>query len=205
MLGSEFSKRWKRGEISPAELEAEFDAQIVRVREWAGDRLTHLDSHQNSHLSYFDLFLRLARKWRIPFIRTNASTICLEARNPRLARVAAYVRRPHVFVAHLYRRAQMRRAAAAGLRMADRLVTVGYAAMGNKAVAENWVRILRNLPSGVSEIYCHPAYPDETLERWASYTRPRAQELEILRRPELRELARSLGVRLVSSLELVEA
>ena len=82
--------------------------------------------------------------------------------------------------------------------MADRLITVGYAGTGNKAVAENWDRILRNLPRGVSEIYCHPAYPDETLRRWATYTEPRVRELEILRGPRLRELARTLGIRLVS-------
>lgn len=203
LLGERFRRLWRGGRIRPEELEAEFEAQIERVRGWAGDNLTHLDSHQNSHLSYFDLFVDLARKWRIPFVRTNASVIGLEAPRPWLSRALAYARRPHVLAGHIYRRIQMRGAAAAGLRMADRLVTVGYAGTGNKAVEANWDRVLMNLPTGTSEIYCHPAYPDEILRRWATYTEPRARELEILRRPKLTELARSLGVRLVSFLDLL--
>ncbi len=203
--GPRFARLWRTGRIRAEELDAELHAQISRVRDWAGDRLTHLDSHQNSHLSYFDLFLGLARRWHVPFIRTNASAIALEAPWPRLARLRAYALRPHVLLVHGYRRLQMRRARLAGLRMADRLVTVGYAGTGNKAVEGNWVRILQNLPEGVSEIYCHPAYPDETLRRWATYTEPRARELEILRGPRLRELAHRLGIRLVSFLDLAGA
>ena len=112
--GGGFGRRWKRGQVRPEELEAEFDAQIARVRNFVGDRLTHLDSHQNSHLSYFDLFLGIARKWAIPFMRTNASRIGLEATRPGIARFSAYARRPHVALAHLYRHRQMRRAAAGG-------------------------------------------------------------------------------------------
>lgn len=204
LRGRDFSRSWRKGRILSSELDAELDEQIRRVRGWAGDRLTHLDSHQNSHLSYFPLFLSLARRWRIPFIRTNASVICLEAKRPRSARLLAYGRRPHVWFGHLYRRLQMRAARRAGLRMADRLITVGYAGTGNKAVEQNWVRLLENLPPGTSEIYCHPAYPDRVLRRWAKYTEPRAGELEILCRPKLRDLAGSLGIRLVSFLDLVE-
>ena len=200
--GPNFGRFRRAGRIRTEELSAEFEAQIERVRAWAGPNLTHLDSHQNSHLSYFDLFLDLARKCRIPFIRTNASAICLEAPRPALARLAAYARRPHVLAVHALRRRQMRRAAGRGLAMADRLVTVGYAGRGNKAVAENWERILTNLPEGTSEIYCHPAYPDDTLRRWANYVEPRRRELEILASDRLTVFARERGVRLVSFLEL---
>jgi predicted glycoside hydrolase/deacetylase ChbG (UPF0249 family) len=176
------------------------------VKDLAGDRLTHLDSHQNTHLSYFDLFLRVARRWKIPFIRTNASLIGLESPHPSRARFLAYVSRPHVAIGHLYRRHQMRHAASAGLKMADRLVVVGYGGRGNKAVAENWGRVFRNLPEGTFEIYCHPAYPDETLRRWAVYyAEPRRRELEILRDPALRAEADAAGVRLISFLDLREA
>lgn len=203
--GAGFLRRWRAGRIREAELRAELDAQIAFVRDLARDSLTHLDSHQNSHLQYFDLFLDLARRWGIPCIRTNASAIALEAERPGAARFAAYARRPHVFVGHIYRRRQMRRARDAGLRLADRLVTVGYAGTGNKAVEENWRRVFRNLPAGTSEIYCHPAYPDETLRRWADYTEPRLRELEILRTPRLVEAIRASRIELVSFFELASA
>jgi len=175
------------------------------VKALAGARLTHLDSHQNSHLLYFDLFIRLARKWSIPCIRTNASLICLEAPDPVRARRRAYLRRPTVWLAHAYRRLQMRRAAAAGLRLAQRLVTVGYAGVGNKARMENWIAVLRNLPEGTFEIYCHPAYPDEVLRKWASYVEPRVEELQVVSNPELRKRAARLGIELISFVDLISS
>jgi predicted glycoside hydrolase/deacetylase ChbG (UPF0249 family) len=194
---SRFMGLLRRGKISLNELEAEFDAQITRVKNLAGDRVTHLDSQANSHLSYLPLFLKLARKWHLDRMRSNASLICLESPTPRFARLKSYARKPHVWLMHRYRKWQMLRAQAAGMRMADKLITVGYAGIGNKAEYENWQRILRNLPDGTYEIYCHPAYPDDTLRRWSYYYDERRRELDILRGRQLRQLATDLGIQLV--------
>ncbi|RMF90926.1 MAG: ChbG/HpnK family deacetylase [Nitrospinota bacterium] len=194
----EFFSRLRRGAVAREELEAEFDAQIGRVKMLAGERLTHLDSQGNSHLDYFDLFLTLAKKWGVQRMRTNASLICLESPHPRRARLQVYSRKPQVWLAHRYRRYQMGKARKAGMRMADRLLTVGYTREGNKARAENWVRILRHLPPGTHEIYCHPAYPDAVLRRWSYYCDERRQELEILRQGLLREVTRQAGVEVIS-------
>jgi predicted glycoside hydrolase/deacetylase ChbG (UPF0249 family) len=196
--GTKFPALLKKGMISAEELEAELDAQLSKVRSWAGNRLTHIDSHGNRHLDYFNVFLRVARKWSFQRIRNNASVICLESPEPRRTRFSVYLGKPQLWLAHRYRRIQMRRARRAGLRMADDLVTVGYAGTGNKTNLQNWIRILQNLPSGTHEIYCHPAYPDETLRRWAHYSEDRALELAILRRQELRSKAKELGVELIS-------
>ena len=193
-----FLKRLRTGIIRSEELEAEFDAQIGRLKQFAGSHLTHMDSQGNSHLSYFGLFLKLARKWELQRIRNNASFICLEAPQPQLCRWKVYVRNPHIWLAHRYRRLQMRRARRAGIRLADNLVTVGYAGTGNKSNPENWFRILKNLPAGTYEIYCHPAYPDETLRRWASYCDDRARELAILQGNELCRAAREAGVEIIN-------
>ena len=131
-------------------------------------------------------------------MRNNSSIICLEAEQPIRARWSAYTLRPHVWIVHQYRKFQMERARGQGMRMADRLVTVGYAGRGNKSVRDNWLAILRNLPPGLSEIYCHPAYPDETLTRWSYYREDRRRELDILSDPELSEESRRAGVEIVS-------
>jgi chitin disaccharide deacetylase len=201
-LEGEFFRRLRAGAVDMGELRAEFEAQIEKVAGLAGARLTHLDSQAHSHLRYFDLFLDLARKWRIQRIRTNASMICLEALRPGLTRTLAYVARPHVWAVHQFRKWQMRRAHRAGLRTADALVTVGYAGTGNKTNVENWRRILQNLPRGTFEIFCHPAYPDETLRRWSTYHEPRAREFAVLRDGHLRELAERLGIKLISFSEV---
>ncbi len=88
--------------------------------------------------------------------------------------------------------------ARAGMRMADKLVTVGYAGVGNKSKFDSWANVLKNLPSGTYEIYCHPAYPDETLRHWSYYRNERAEELAILRNKELRNAALAAGVQIVS-------
>lgn len=195
--GTAFPSLLRRGRIARTELKAELAEQIRRVREWAGERLTHLDSQGNRHLDYLDLFLELARESGVFRMRNNASTICLESPRPRLARWKTYLSRPHVWLAHVHRKRQMRSARAAGMRMADTLVTVGYGGAGNKTRGENWTRILRHLPPGTHEIYCHPAYPDETLRRWSRYQEDRAQELAVLRTPALREEAARQNVELI--------
>lgn len=195
----EFPHLLKKGAIALNELEAELDAQIRKVKELAGDRLTHLDSQGNGHLNYFNIFLALARKWGLKRMRNNASSICLESPHPAVSRAKVYLCKPHVWLAHQYRKHQMRQARTVGMRMADDLITVGYASTGNKANPDNWVRLLKNLPPGTHEIYCHPAYPDETLQRWSYYHEDRGRELEILRNVDLREFAlKEAGVELIS-------
>jgi predicted glycoside hydrolase/deacetylase ChbG (UPF0249 family) len=201
--GKRFYELWRRGQVSLGDLEHEFDAQIRSVQSFLGDRPTHLDAQEHSHLLYFDLFLRMAAKWNIPCLRTNASLIGLESPRPRSARLRAYLRRPHVYWGHAYRRFQMSRARRRGFRMAERLVTVGYAGTGNKTVLANWVHVLRNLPAGTFEIYCHPGYPDAVIRRWSTtYAEPRLAELGILRTPELRDVATQENVELISFREL---
>ena len=198
LQNEKFPKLLRKGAISKSELEAELDAQIAKAKQLAGSRLTHIDSQGNQHLGYFELFLKLARKWGIQRMRNNASLICLEAPSAVWWRAKTYARSPHILLFHLYRRGQMQKAKALGMRMAENLVTVGYAGFGNKSKPENWRRILANLPPGTYEIYCHPAYVDNTLRRWSIYCEDRERELAVLRNPEICETARACGVEIIS-------
>ena len=196
--GARFLPLLRAGKISHDELGLELNEQVARIQKMAGDRLTHLDSHQNSHLHYFTLFLEIARTWNITRIRNNASLICLESPHARAARLTAYMKRPDVFLAHTYRRMQMNIARRSGFRMADRLITVGYVSSRKKDTRESWENIFRNLPDGTYEIYCHPAYPDDTLRTHATYVEQRKKELDIASDPELRRFALQHEIELVS-------
>ena len=58
------------GRIRRAEVEREWEAQIARAA-GAGFTVTHLDSHQNLHLTpqLFPLAVSLARRFKVPFVR----------------------------------------------------------------------------------------------------------------------------------------
>lgn len=197
-----FRRMLSQGRINPRELEAELDAQVESARSLAGDSLTHIDSQANSHLEYFSIFLRVAKRHNIDKMRTNASIVCLEADNPRQERFKAYLKKPYRWLGHHYRAFQMQRAKRAGMKMADRLITVGYSSFGDKTDFNNWKRILRNLPAGVSEIYCHPAYADDTLRTWSYYVEEREKELKIFSDSDLADYAEELGIQLISFFNL---
>ena len=197
--GHKFTGLLRKNMTSLDELEVEFDAQISKIKDLVGDHITHLDSQGNKHLIYFDLFLKLAQKWGIKRIRNNAPLICLESLTPFCSRIVAYLKHPHLWIVHKYRRYQMLKARKLGIRMVDNLITVGYAGTGNKTNPDNWERILRNMSSGTYEIYCHPAYPDKVLRRWALYyCEERLEELTLLRKDWLANVAKYSDVKLIS-------
>jgi predicted glycoside hydrolase/deacetylase ChbG (UPF0249 family) len=192
-----FRKLLRTGRIRTKDLEREFDAQIGKVRALAGNNLTHLDSQAHTHLGYLSLFVALAKKWNIERVRTNASLICLESKRPILARAFAYARGPQILLGHHYRRYQMRQLRSKGLRTADYLISVGYGGI-RKTSINAWRNILRNLPVGTHEIYCHPGHADAVTRRWSYYVNEREQELAVLRNRELQADAHALGVDLIS-------
>ena len=84
----------------------------------------------------------------------------------------------------------------AGAIMADRLLSTSDT--GHKAELPRWLQLLRNVPEGWSEVFCHPAYPDDELRRWATYVEPRRAEIAVMTAPETREAVRTCGIELKS-------
>ena len=62
---------------------------------------------------------------------------------------------------------------------------------------ERLVRILEELPDGVTELMCHPAVVDDALREGSRYAEEREAEREILCDPAIRQLVRSRRIRLV--------
>ena len=73
---------------------------------------------------------------------------------------------------------------------------------GNLEASTYWqksslLKILDNLPPGVSEIGCHPAFCDSLLRQISSMKEVREKELALFSDGRLREAARSLGIELI--------
>ena len=201
-LGAEFRKRAMRGAIPHGQMVAELDAQVRRFQE-AGRTPSHWDSHQNQHLypPFFRAAMEVARRHGILRMRTHRHYLFATGGGRALRAVRAglhLLTHPRRWARYWYSNRLMRRARREGMQMADRLISPGILDGNHKFHRRFWTTLFQRLPEGVSEVYCHPGYPDETLAAHARYVDERQQELEVLRDPALAEAARREGVELIS-------
>ncbi len=187
------------GRVRLAEVRRELEAQ-VEVLKRLGVRPTHWDGHNNEHLlpGYFEVAMAVARGAGIPRMRTNRHLLFGGGASPGAA-ILHYLHHPDRLARHLVAAVWMRRARRAGFRMADRMITPIATVPGTrKTDRAMWEALFRFLPSGTSEIYCHPGYPDDTLRAYARYIEEREAEARVLSDPTLAEVAVREGVELIS-------
>lgn len=199
-LGDRFPAQLQKECINRNELFQELLAQ-VRVIQDMRIPITHLDSHQNQHLrpGFFSIFLKVAKTTGIKRMRTHRHFICTERNYPRIHAVRYYTTHPKTLVLHFYTRYLMKHAERAGMRMADRLLSVGHATGATKGSLKVWESMISNMPSGINEVYCHPAYVDDTLRQYAKYyAGERDKEREVLISPQFRQLLAKNEVELIS-------
>jgi len=193
----DFARRLMRGMIDLDELSLELSAQIRRVREM-GVEISHLDSHQGQHLypPYFRVFLQLLNAHGVGRMRTHAHYMLADMPRPRLASLGFYLGHPYRLVTHSWARYEMWVARRQGVKMADRLLSTER--NGDKADLARWLQLLRNVPPGWNEVFCHPAYPDDELRRWATYVDERLEEVRVMTCEETKEEIRRCGIKLRS-------
>jgi len=198
--GGEFTKRLLFHKIRISELEKECEAQIIKLQS-LGVQISHLDGHQNKHLypGYFGSLLKLGKKYGIKRIRCHRRYIFIKAGKNRKARLFQYyLGHPRQIITHGYNRIMMRIAENNGFRMADRMISHGYIEESEKYELHAWIALIRALPAGINEIYCHPGYPDEDLAKYAEYVDERPLEVAVLTSPELRRTIEKENVEIVS-------
>lgn len=194
----EFSARLQRSMIQLSELENEMVAQVTVLQDM-GIKISHLDSHQNEHLrpGYFEIFLRIAGKFGIKRMRNHRYFICVECDRPLSRTIRFYLTHPYSLLLHGYTRYLMWRAQRKGMLMADRLIYVGHSTGADLNEKWVWEGILKNLPDGINELYCHPGFSDDVLRKCDSYVDGRDQEREILCSSYFKELLLKNNIELV--------
>jgi predicted glycoside hydrolase/deacetylase ChbG (UPF0249 family) len=202
--GNGFTRRLLTRKIDTGELEHELSLQVVRIQDM-GVVVSHLDSHQNRHLypPFFFVFLDLLGKHGVPCMRTHAHFALAEDGDRRRHLAGYFARHPSRTLTHVAASAEMRYARRRGALMADRLMSTSHT--GDKADQEKWAQLIRNVPDGWSEVYCHPAEPDDELAKWATYVEPRRREIEVLTSERTRLEVERSGVALRSFHDLVRA
>ena len=174
----------------------ELGAQIRAILA-AGIRPTHLDTHKHTHLAppVLDAVARLGQEFGIRWVRRpfDFPLTTLRGAVPRVTRLSSGA-------FGLLRRRFHRVLEKRGCRTTDHFA--GFQITGRFRTAE-LVELLGSLPSGSTELMCHPGHLGDALRQ--SRTRlkeSRERELEALLAPEVREALVRNGIKLVSYREL---
>jgi len=191
----EFMARYLSGGVRDEEVEAEWSAQIARLR-GAGVRITHLDSHQHLHLvpGLFRIALRIAR--------ANGILAMRFPRVPTVLRRAerGSVRRSLEFLPlRLMEQSNLPHLNASGIRTPDRFF--GFHSTGHldqKALRS----VLFGVPQGTSELVCHPGTGEPEPSPIMAWEYEWRAELEALTSPETRRIVESQGIELTTFADL---
>lgn len=174
-----------RGQAPPLpvshEVTLEYQAQIDRFTEVFGRKPTHLDTHHqvHDHPFFLKVLCEAAEKNALPVRKSSAMFRhfrMLVGWNPKACGSPAK---------------------ASGDDFGAVRTTDFF--FGNLSPEGYWTRepltvILQNLPSGVSEIMCHPGRHDKALEAVSSFREGRQKEWELLRSSFLRTLVKRAGI-----------
>ncbi|MCS6951431.1 MAG: ChbG/HpnK family deacetylase [Bryobacterales bacterium] len=147
-------------------------AQVEKIL-GAGLQPTHVDTHKHTHLLpwIFRAVAQVAGEFGIRWVRRPLPLPGVDSLAGRI--LSRY-----------------------GLRMTDHFA--GFRLTGRLGVPQ-LVHLIRRLPTGLTELMCHPGRCGEELRRAPTRLKEsREQELAALTAPEVREALASSGVRLVS-------
>ncbi len=198
-LYREFARGVLTGKVRKEELREEMIAQIERTRALAGDSFSHVDFHMGLHRlpGLYEVFLRVACECGVPRIRTHRYLMGMESRFPRARHLLHMVESPTRIPKYWWNLMLRRKAMARGFAMPDRWVGITNMSDDPRRITvDNYRRMLRNLPQGVSEFVVHPGYVDEELRRWSTYHDQRTKELQVLVSEEFKTAIRESDVKL---------
>jgi predicted glycoside hydrolase/deacetylase ChbG (UPF0249 family) len=148
-----FASRYLLGRISAQEIETELRAQIERLQA-AGLRLVHANSHQHLHVlpRIFEIVLRLAEEYRIPWVRLPADPQAARRPTPRALEIT---------ILNAIGKQARRQAQRGRVRALPR--TVGILDAGRLTPAR-LIRILKDV-APAAELVCHPGVGDHELAK----------------------------------------
>lgn len=164
--------------VNPDEVETELRAQVARFVDLAGPP-THLDAHYHSTLlypAYWRIMVRIAQELHVP-VR------CFPKPELRAAIIPSTVPAHDEMIAFAMER---------GVRYPDTLELRFHQDGVSFEMLES---IISELPTGVTELMCHPGRCDDALE---GYRELRERELELLIDPRVRARIMADGVTLAS-------
>jgi predicted glycoside hydrolase/deacetylase ChbG (UPF0249 family) len=176
-----------------AGVEGEIRAQIEAMLE-LGLKPTHVDGHINIHVHpvIFPALCRLAREYGIPRVRLPQGELAVNLDYPGSDDPIL----PRLVLAGTF--AALRAGISGAVRGLQVPRTWGLLRSGR--MTEDYVLwLLRNLPEGLTEIYCHPSVdPSTAVADRVTPTHQTITEFLMLTSPRVREAIAAAGISLVS-------
>lgn len=198
--GHSLANRILSGKIRSSDIYKECDAQILKLQ-GLGVKISHLDGHRNMHLlpRFFKIVLELGKKYGIMRIRCQTRYVFTQNSQYRKLKIFGfYIRRSRILLNHIYNYLRMLQAKKRGFIMADRMISHGYLDGTEKYRIDSWLSIIRMLPPGINEIYCHPGYPCDELRKYSNYLDERIDEIKALTSDELKECIFDQKIEIIS-------
>ncbi len=190
---------WTENKILQSDLEKEIFSQIYKFIDWTGRIPSHLDCHQHSlYLSpvYFEVLIKASKMFSLPI------------RYPLLYENNFVLREPGFSPPNIGNRNLF----LSGLKETHRIFENSKVKTSDSFLFDLFLennktkailRILENLPSGTTELMCHPGYAnDPTL--FSSYVAMREEELNALCDLEIKEKLLENSIQLTSWISLKE-
>jgi predicted glycoside hydrolase/deacetylase ChbG (UPF0249 family) len=174
------------------QLQTELSAQLRRFEALVGRLPDHLDSHH--HITYLHsravtMMAELANNLGVPIRKAIPDRATALATVVELG-LAADENQAAGQVDEL-----LSAVSATNVMMPDRFIAEFF---GQRATMGDLLNLLIDTQEGVTELMCHPAAPGESLKALAGYADRRADELEILTHPTVREFIQNQFIQLVS-------
>jgi predicted glycoside hydrolase/deacetylase ChbG (UPF0249 family) len=190
-----FLRRLVLGRIRLPEVQQELEAQISLVLDH-GLNITHLDSHQHLHLlpGISGVIAQIGKRTGIKRVRIPAEVVVPGCESSsRLRQIQGRL---------IYRLAQSRRRMfrRAGFTSPDHFF--GFDC-GGRFRLDNWIKLIPQLPEGVSEVMVHPGDNTAALEEMTRWGYLWEEELAALTDPRVRELLDKYKVQLINFGDLV--
>jgi hopanoid biosynthesis associated protein HpnK len=185
-----FLKRYLLGQIHHQQMQRELEAQVGRIRD-LGLKITHLDSHQHLHLlpGIAAMAAEIARKFAIHCIR-------IPAERPEASYgTGSWMRRWQGRLVYRMAMTSRRRFARLGFRSPDHFFGFNR---GGRLLLEDWLKLVPQLPPGVSEVMVHPGANTEELRAAFGWGYHWGEEFQALTHPQLRLLIMQNQVELVN-------
>src|SRR5512135_1612901 len=185
--------------INIDELKSELKAQINTFKNAMDKMPDHLDAHHFVHIlprlfaAYLDLADEFKLPIRIPFPRDETELATLD----QPADLFAGVDRS---TAETLIRADWELLASHTIRTSDRCWLSFH---GDNVSIDNLLKMLEQLPDGVTELMTHPCLVDDELRAGSTYAVQREKELAVLSDPKVKARIQELGIELITFASLV--